>query len=133
MKKNWLVTITAFLLLGCGPVWKGWQMDYGDPAAQFLQEDLSVLGTPFVGKKITVKGIVTKVDISNPGSARVHLEGGIECNFGKFKAMAEHYNVGDIAYIDGFLKHCRKDDIYLDPASGRDHRAAFHPVHQGEP
>jgi len=52
-------------------------MDYGQPAAQFLQEDLEANGKAFVGKKITVKGMVAKIDVSDPASSWVHLTGGI--------------------------------------------------------
>lgn len=81
-----LVLILAGLGSGCGT---GWKMDYGKPAAQFLQADLASQGEAFVGKKITVKGTVAKVDVSDPKTAWIHLSGGIQCNLGKFKALAE--------------------------------------------
>ncbi len=69
-----VLLIIAGLGSGCG---KGWQMDYGQPAAQFLQEDVASKGKAFLGKKITVKGTVTKVDVSALKSAQIHLTGGI--------------------------------------------------------
>ena len=54
-------------------------MDYGEPVAQFLQEDVGQKGKAFLGKKVTVKGTVTKVDVGDPDAAWIHLEGGIRC------------------------------------------------------
>ena len=119
-----MVLLLAGLGNGCG---KGWQMDYGEPAAQFLQADLAAQGKMFVGKKITVKGTVAKVDVSVPNAARIHLTGGIECNLGKFKAMAESCKVGDTVYVDGFLQRCEEGDILIDPAMLRDKTAPFSP------
>ena len=69
------MTVLMLLILagvgsGCG---KGWEMDYGKPAAQFLQADLATKEQAVIGKKITVKGTVTKVDVSSPDAARVCL------------------------------------------------------------
>jgi hypothetical protein len=116
--------IIAIILASCG---KGWEMDYGKPAAQFLQEDVGSKGKAFVGKKITVKGTVTKVDVSDPKSARVYLTGGIECNLGEFKGMAESCKVGETVYMDGFLVRCESGDVLLDPAMPRDSSAPFTP------
>ena len=63
-------------------------LDYAKPKSQFLAKDVAVKGKTYVGDKITVKGTVTKVDVSDPSSAKIYLEDGIECNLGKFKAMA---------------------------------------------
>jgi hypothetical protein len=72
-----LACIASFgLMSGCG---KGWEMDYGEPVAQFLQEDVGQKGKAFLGKKVTVKGTVTKVDVGDPDAAWIHLEGGIRC------------------------------------------------------
>jgi len=119
-----MVLILAGLGSGCG---KGWQMDYGKPAAQFLQTDLAAKGEAFVGKKITVKGTVAKVDVGDPESAWVHLAGGIKCDLGKFQAMAESCKIGDTVYVDGFLKRCEEGDILIDPAMLRDPTAPFSP------
>ena len=119
-----MVLILAGLGSGCG---KGWEMDYGKPAAQFLQADLASQGEAFIGKKITVKGTVSKVDVSDPKSALIHLSGGIQCDLGKCKAMAESCKIGDPVYVDGFLKRCEKGDILIDPAMLRDPAAPFSP------
>jgi hypothetical protein len=119
-----VLSIMAGLGSGCG---KGWQMDYGKPAAQFLQEDVASKGKALLGKKITVKGTVTKVDVSAPNSAQIQLTGGIECNLGEFKAMAESCKIGDTVYVDGFLKRCEEGDILIDPAMLRDPTAPFSP------
>ena len=119
-----MVIILAGLGSGCG---KGWQMDYGKPAAQFHEQDVLGKGKAFVGKKITVKGVVEKVDSSDPDSAWILLSEGTRCNFGKFKRMAEGFKPGDIIYVDGFLKRCEKDDVVIDPAISRDRKAPFEP------
>ena len=59
-----LTTIAAVLLAGCS---KGWILDYHEPAEQFLAKDVATKAKPYVGRhlKITIKGIVSKVDVSN--------------------------------------------------------------------
>lgn len=116
--------ILAVLFVGCG---KGWEMDYGKPAAQFHEQDLLVKGKNFVGKKITAKGVVKKVDTSDPDSAWIILSEGTRCNFGDFRAMAESVKPGDTIYVDGFLKRCEKGEIVIDPAMSRDPKAHFEP------
>jgi hypothetical protein len=106
---------------------KGWQMDYGKPAAQFHQESLLEKGKPYIGRKITVKGKVASVDTSDPKTAWVHLEGGIRCNFGEFDLMAKNNKVGETVYVDGFLRRCEPGDILIEPALKRDHTAPFAP------
>jgi|TARA_B100001079_G_scaffold269176_1_gene280910 hypothetical protein len=124
MKHILITSIATVLLVGC---WKGWVLDYGQPAAQFLAKDVSSKAKSYVGKnkKITIKGIVTKVNISNPNSSRIHLKEGIECNLGKFKAMATSCKIGETVYVDGFLKRCDDGDILMEPALLRDPTGKF--------
>ena len=117
-----LPLIAAALLVGCG---KGCALDYGQPAAQFLAKDLPLKAKTYVGKKITVKGTVTRVDISDPNTSRIYLKEGIECNLGRFKAMATSCEIGDTVFIDGFLKRCASGDILIEPALLRDPTAKF--------
>ena len=119
-----LLLMPAMLFVGCG---KGWSLDYAKPKSQFLAKDVAVKGKTYVGDKITVKGTVTKVDVSDPSSAKIYLEDGIECNLGKFKAMATSCKVGDTVFVDGFLERCQEGDILLQPAMLRDPTAAFVP------
>ncbi len=116
--------ILACLVVGCG---QAYQMDYGKPAAQFLQEDVARKGKGWVGKKITVKGTVTRIEGEDPESAWIHLGKGIRCNFGKFKAMAESAKVGETVYVDGFLRRCGEGDVLIEPAMLRDSKAPFSP------
>ncbi|MFZ9937006.1 MAG: hypothetical protein ACO3JG_08070 [Luteolibacter sp.] len=102
-------------------------MDYGKPAAQFHQEGLAAKGQPYIGKKITVKGKVARVDTSNPEVAWVWLEGGIRCNFQEFDLMAKANKVGETVYVDGFLRRCEPGDILIEPALNRDPAAPFTP------
>ncbi len=124
MKHILITSIATVLLVGC---WKGWVLDYRQPAAQFLAKDVSSKAKSYVGKnkKITIKGIVTKVNISNPNSSRIHLKEGIECNLGKFKAMATSCKIGETVYVDGFLKRCDDGDILMEPALLRDPTGKF--------
>jgi len=117
-----LPLIAAVLLVGCG---KGYELDYGQPTAQFLAKDLPLKAKTYVGKKITVKGTVTRVDISDPNSSRIYLKEGIECNLGTFKAMATSCKIGDTVFVDGFLKRCDDGDILIEPALLRDPTAEF--------
>ena len=117
-----LPLIAAVLLVGCG---KGYELDYGQPTAQFLAKDLPLKAKTYVGKKITVKGTVTRVDISDPNSSRIYLKEGIECNLGTFKAMATSCKIGDTVFVDGFLKRCDDGDILIEPALLRDPTANF--------
>lgn len=117
-----IIPLTAFGgILSC----KGWQMDYGKPAAQFQQENLLEKGKPFIGRKITVKGKVARVDTSDPKTAWVYLEGGIRCNFGKLDLMAKGNKVGKTVHVDGFLRRCEPGDILINPAMNRDPGAPF--------
>ncbi|MBA3481642.1 MAG: hypothetical protein H0T51_07490 [Pirellulales bacterium] len=122
-----LLSILVILagVVGCG---EELQMDYGQPAAQFLEEDVVAMGKEYVGKKITVKGTVTKVEVSDAESAWIHLNEGVRCNLGKFKAMAQNSKVGDTVYVDGFLKHCEKGDVLIEPGMLRVSSAPFSPV-----
>jgi hypothetical protein len=121
--------LTALLLISLGSGCRqGWRMDYEKPAAQFRHADLASHGKAFIGKKITVKGTVAKIDSTDPKSARIHLEGGIQANLGTFQAMAESCKTGDTVFVDGFLKRCEEGDILLDPAMLRDPRAPFSPT-----
>ena len=125
-----LTTIAAVLLVGCS---KGWVLDYHDPAEQFLAKDVVIKAKRYVGRdlKITIKGIVSKVDVSNPNSSMIYLKNGIECNLGKWSRMASSCKVGEVVYIDGFLKHCDEDKVLLEPALLRDPTAEFIPINAG--
>jgi hypothetical protein len=102
-------------------------MDYGKSEAQFIQDSLTTKGKEWVGKKITVKGVVTKVDVSDPNVAWVELGNGIKCDFSKMRQMAASAKVGETVYVDGFLKRCNEGDILIDPAMLRDPSAPFTP------
>ncbi len=104
-------------------------MDYGNPTAQFLEKDLSAMGKAYIGKKITVKGKVSKVVIY-PVPAKIFLESGIECNLGKFTRMAESCKVGDEIFVDGILKRVERGKALLDPAVLRDPDADFVPLRE---
>ena len=125
--KQLLIIIVAVVLVGCS---KGWILDYHEPAEQFLAKDVATKAKPYVGRhlKITIKGIVSKVDVSNPDSSMIYLKNGIECNFGKWSRMASSCKVGEVVYIDGFLKRCDEDKVLLEPAILRDPTAKFSPI-----
>ena len=124
LKNVTLLLILAGCVSGCA---RSWKMDYGKPVAQFLEEDVVGKAKPYLGKKITVKGTVTKVDVSDPQSSWIHLGSGIRCNLGKFKAMAQSKSPGDTVFVDGFLKRCEENDVLVEPAMLRDPKAPFSP------
>ena len=70
-------------------------MDYGRPAAQFMAQDVATLAEPYIGKKITVQGVVEGRDFTNPDDAVLILEHGIFCHFGQFARMAQAYADGE--------------------------------------
>ena len=125
--KQLLISIVALVLVGCS---KGWILDYHEPAEQFLAKDVATQAKPYVGRhlKITIKGIVSKVDVSNPDSSMIYLKNGIECNLGKWSRMASSCKVGEVVYIDGFLKRSDEDKDLLEPAILRDPAAKFNPI-----
>ena len=120
-----ILSMILFLLAGCG---KGWEMDYGVPAAQFNEKAVLEKAKPFLGKKITVKGVVTKQDLTDPENCKIYLQHSICCNLGDKKRLAESYEVGKTVFIDGFLNRCEEGDILLEPAGGRDPKAEFNPL-----
>ena len=128
MQKNppvvWMALLLGPLVAGCG---SGWVLDYGEPAAQFLAADLASGGATFVGKKVTVKGIVNEIDTSHAGSAWIHLQGGIRCDLGDFATMAKGCEVGETAFVDGILERCEEGNVLLSPAVLRDPEALFSP------
>lgn len=124
---NRFTLFSLFLLFSFFSGCTGLKLDYGDPAAQFVEEDVATKGKDFLSKIITVKGTVTKVDVSDPKAAKVFLQHGIQCNLGKLTRMAESCQVGETVYVDGKLTVCEEGNIILDPASKRDPNAKFEP------
>ena len=49
----------------------------------------------------------------------------------KWSRMASSCKVGEVVYIDGFLKHCDDDKVLLEPAILRDPTAKFIPIKAG--
>ena len=119
LKMSFLILVS--LSVGCQAL----KMDYGQPAAQFLEKDVAALGQKFLGKKITIKGTV--IDVSNPQAGWIHLGNGIRCDFSRLPAMAQSKKPGDICFIDGILKECEEGNILLESAMLRDPTAPFSP------
>jgi len=120
-----ILSVLLVAMTGCG---QGWQMDYGDAAAHFNEDAVLVKAKPFLGKKIVVKGIVTKQDLTDLENSKVYLNNSICCNLGDLHRMAEGCTVGKTVFIGGFLKRCEEGDILLEPALKRDSKADFNPV-----
>jgi hypothetical protein len=112
------------LVSGCG---KGWQMDYGKPAAQFYAYDVARMGKPFIGKKITVKGEVLHVENREDGN-HIYLNHNIHCVFPIWHLGEDNLKAGDEIFVDGFLEKCTEGNIELNPALGRDSAASFKPI-----
>jgi hypothetical protein len=109
--------------------WDRLRTDYGKPAAQFEAADVAALAGKFLNKKITIKGQITNVDVSEPKHCLVHMNPGITFDFVEMKKAAESCKVGDTMFIDGILKsHSAKGEILLAPAFTRDPKAPFLPM-----
>ena len=125
--ENGFLIIGALLLVtvfwGC----QGLNMDYGKPAAQFLEEDVAELGKNYLRKKITIKGVVTRVDVSPPKDVSIFLGHGIECDLGDVVNAAKHFSIGKTVYMDGILRKCEPGTILLEPVLERDPKAPFNP------
>ena len=127
-----LLSASAALLLlvplvgGC----QGWVMDYGDPEAQFEAEDAVGLAPEYLGEKVTVRGTVVGVVVSDLGSteATVALEGGVRARFGDMVEMATSCEEGEVVLIDGFVRTADQSTVTLDPAMLRDPAAPFEPI-----
>ena len=103
-------------------------MEYGDAAAHFNENKVLEKGEPYLGKKIVVRGVVSKHDLTDPENCKVYLGHSICCNFGDLKRMAEDCPVGETVFVGGVLKQCQEGDIQLEPAMKRDPKAEFNPV-----
>jgi len=113
----------TFFFTGC----KGWILDYGKPAAQFLEKDVIAHAEAYRGKKITVKGKVSEVNTGE--NASIILESGIECLFHKRGVQwADQIKKGDEVYVDGILKNIDKDYVLMSPVGLRDPTAPFKPM-----
>ena len=124
MKNPLILSLSFILFSGC----TGLKMDYSDPVVQILAEDLADKGGPYIGNKISVRGILKSIDTTNPKSVWVTLEGNIRCNFGDFLAMAQELKLGEPTTIDGFLKDLSENQIVIEPAFTRDPLAPFKPL-----
>ena len=120
-----ILSICLIQVAGCG---SGVGLEYGDAAAHFNEDKVLEKGEPYLGKKIVVKGIVSKHDVTDPENCKVFLGHSICCNFGDLKRMAEGCTEGDTVFVGGILKRCEEGDILLEPAMKRDSKAEFKPV-----
>lgn len=108
--------------------WDRLRTDYGRPAFQYEAGDVAKLAGMALNKKITVRGEVTKVDVTNPKHCLVTMKPGITFDFLNFQTAAEACKVGETVYIDGILKRHDKNQILLAPSFTRDPNAPFSPV-----
>lgn len=120
-----LQALTLALLLPLGAGCQGWTMDYGKPAAQFEAKDAVALAQEYLGEKVSVRGEVLSVDVSDPEDCVVELQGGVTARFGAFKAAAETCTVGTVVCVDGIVKAGSSQGVTLDPALERDPEAPF--------
>ena len=118
-----LIFLFSFLLVGC----QGWILDYGKPAAQFLEKDVLDHAEAYLGEKITVKGKVFEVNTGE--NAKLILDSGIECRFHRRGVhWADQIKKGDEVYVDGILKRIDKDHVLMSPVGLRDPGAPFNPM-----
>ena len=122
-----ILAILIFAGLGAGcSCTKGWQLDYGKPAAQFHAHNVASKGKPFIGKMITVKGKVLRVQDRDDGN-HIYLEHNIHCLFPTWHWGEDTLKPGDEIYVDGFLERCIEADVQLNPAIRRGSKAPFTP------
>jgi len=123
-----ILAILIFAGLGAGCSFtKGWQLDYGKPAAQFHAHHVTSKGKPFIGRMITVKGKVLRVRNRDDGN-HIYLEHNIHCVFPTWHWGEDNLNPGDEIYVEGFLEKCTEGDVQLNPAIKRDSTASFTPT-----
>lgn len=120
-----MLSILVVQVAGCG---SGMGLEYGDAAAHFNEDAVLLKAEQYIGKKIVVKGVVSKHDVTDPENCKVFLAHSICCNFGHLKRMAEDCAEGDTVFVKGVLKRCEEGDILLEPAMKRDPKAEFNPV-----
>ena len=92
-------------------------MDYGKAKAHFHAHDVASKGEPFLGKKIRVKGKVTRVENREDGN-HIYLEHGIHCVFPTWHWHEGMVKQGDEIRVSGFLEKCKQGDVLLKPALG---------------
>jgi|TARA_B110000196_G_C21043958_1_gene613892 hypothetical protein len=114
---------------GCG---NGWKLEYGEIAAPFTSSSITGKGNPYLGKKVTVKGKVTRRSLDKEsGKLTMVLDDKVHCvwygirNDDDILLTAEDYQVGEIVYFDGFLTKCEPGKVVLDPVHSRDPTAPF--------
>ena len=127
MKTRLIIIITTLILAGlASSCTKGWQLDYGKPAAQFHAHNVASKGKPFIGKMITVKGKVLRVQDRDDGN-HIYLEHNIHCLFPTWHWGEDTLKLGDEIYVDGFLERCIEGEVQLNPAIKRGSKAPFTP------
>lgn len=117
-------TAVALLCNACD----GWTLDYGTPAAQFEARDARHFAGDYRGRKVTVRGVVSAVDVSEPACCVVTLEHGVVGLFGARRAAAEEYAVGATVYLDGIVASVDATTVTLEPVTGRDPTARYEPL-----
>ena len=91
--------------------------DYGEPAAQFDAKDVAALGGKYVGKKISVRGVVDHIDSTDPQHCRVYLRDGISVDMLHLQAMANDCKPGSVVTLDGMLKQLGAKETVLAPGA----------------
>ena len=87
-----------------------------------------VRAKPLAGRKITLKGVVSKQDRTDPENCRIYLSHSICCNLGELQRVAEGYMVGRTVFTTGYLECCEEGDILLEPAMGTEPNGEFNPI-----
>lgn len=118
-------------LNGCN----GWNLEYGKVAAQFTSSTITEKGQPFTGRKVTVRGAVTKHELDKgTGKLTMVLDDKVRCVWYGTRTeddillKTESYEIGRLVYFDGFLIECEPGNVLLDPVHGRDPTAPFEPL-----
>ena len=119
------------LLTGC----KEYALEYGEIDAQFHASSIAAKGKPYLNKKVTVKGTITKRMLDkDSGKLTMVLDHHVHCVWYGSRTeddvllSSSAYQVGTIVYFDGFLIKCEPEMVLIDPVHGRDPSAPFSPV-----
>jgi len=126
-----LATVGIIGLNGCN----GWNLEYGKVAAQFTSSTITEKGQTFTGRKVTVRGTVTKHELDKAtGKLTMVLDDKVRCVWFGTRSeddillKTESYEIGRLVYFDGFLIKCEPRNVLLDPVHGRDPTAPFEPL-----
>ncbi|MBI1371675.1 MAG: hypothetical protein GC159_02780 [Phycisphaera sp.] len=119
------------LSLGALPGCHGGVIDGAKPVAQFESADAVVHAGEYLGKKITVRGVVTSIippRRKDSTECVVELDGCVFAVFDDYQTAKKACKVGETVYIDGVVDEADGAEIDLKSVVARDPKAPFTPT-----